>query len=132
MLRVSKDGKRSLKSLGISLNPNYWNFEKNEPKTECPNKVEIEQLILKTKIEYQQKLLQAKVSGEDFTSETLVKETKSKIRLKTVNEFYLELIESLKSNGYIGNSNVYKNSYNSLRSLNNENPQALVNMEILK
>lgn len=53
MLRVAKDGKRSMKSLGVSLNPDYWNFGKNEPKPECSNKIEVEQLVLKTKIEYQ-------------------------------------------------------------------------------
>ena len=73
MLRVAKDGKRSMKSLGISINPDFWNFEKSEPKPECPNKTEIEQLILKTKIEYQQKLLSVKVKGENFTAETIVK-----------------------------------------------------------
>ena len=57
ILRVAKDGKRSMKSLGVSINPDFWNFEKNEPKPACPNKIEIEQLILKTKIEYLQKLL---------------------------------------------------------------------------
>ncbi len=45
MLRVTKNRKRSMKSLGVSLNPDYWNFDKNEPKPECPNRTEIEQLI---------------------------------------------------------------------------------------
>ena len=84
MLRVTKNRKRSMKSLGVSLNPDYWNFVKNEHKPECPNKIEIEQLILKTKIEYQQKLLTAKLKGEDFTSDTLTKDSLLLSRLKAL------------------------------------------------
>ncbi|WP_167612324.1 site-specific integrase [Maribellus sediminis] len=118
MLRVTKNRKRSMKSLGVSLNPDYWNFDKNEPKPECPNKSELEQLILKTKIEYQQKLLSAKINGENFTSETLVKESARKIKAQTVELFYTELIAKLKENGNVGNSYAYLNSYNSLKNFN--------------
>ncbi len=45
MVRVAKDGKRTMKSLGISVNPIYWDFTKNQPKGNCPN-------ILKTEMEY--------------------------------------------------------------------------------
>jgi hypothetical protein len=47
MLRVTKDRKRKYLSLGISINPIYWDFEKNQPKRNCPNKEQIQQLILK-------------------------------------------------------------------------------------
>lgn len=32
MLRVYKDSKRKLVSLGISVQYNFWDFDKNEPK----------------------------------------------------------------------------------------------------
>nr|WP_320021224.1 site-specific integrase [uncultured Draconibacterium sp.] len=118
MLRVAKDGKRSMKSLGISINPDFWNFEKSEPKPECPNKTEIEQLILKTKIEYQQKLLSVKVKGENFTAETIVKGKPNKQEKITVHDFYTDTISTLRKNGNIGNSDVYNTSYNSLRNFN--------------
>ncbi len=118
MLRVTKNRKRSMKSLGVSLNPDYWNFNKNVPKPECPNKIEIEQLILKTKIEYQQKLLTAKLKGEDFTSDTLTKDSAPKIRPQTVENFYLSLITNLRNSGNIGNSYAYLSSYNSLKKFN--------------
>ncbi len=38
MICVSKSGKRTYKSLGISVNPLYWDFEKNKPKRNCPDK----------------------------------------------------------------------------------------------
>ncbi len=45
MLRVTKDRKLKYVSLGISLNPAHWDFSKNEPKTDCPNREYIEMLI---------------------------------------------------------------------------------------
>ena len=41
MLRVCKGGKKKYVSLGISVNPIYWDFEKNKPKRNCPNKEQI-------------------------------------------------------------------------------------------
>ena len=119
MLRITKNRKRSMKSLGVSLNPKFWNFVKNEPKPDCPNKIEIEQLILKIKIEYQQKLLSANLNGEDYTSETLVKDAAPKVTAVSVDQFYKEVIAQLKQGGNVGNSYAYLNSYNSLKSFNN-------------
>ena len=45
MVRVAKDGKRSMKSLGVSVNPVYWDFAKNCPKKNCPNRTVLMQLI---------------------------------------------------------------------------------------
>ena len=36
MICYCKDGKKTYKSLGISVNPQFWNFEKNKLKTSCP------------------------------------------------------------------------------------------------
>ena len=43
MIRVAKNGKRKLKSLGISVHPNNWDFKINKPKPKWPNR----ELILK-------------------------------------------------------------------------------------
>lgn len=75
-------------------------------------------MILKTKIEYQQKLLTAKLKGEDFTSDTITKDSAPKIRPLTVEKFYLALITNLRNSGNIGNSFAYLNSYNSLKKFN--------------
>ena len=49
MLRVSKDGKRSMRSLGVSVDAKQWDFRKNEPKLRCPNREYILDIILKAK-----------------------------------------------------------------------------------
>ena len=46
MLRITKDRKLKYSSIGISLNPVYWDFQKNKPKPNCPDKNQIERVII--------------------------------------------------------------------------------------
>jgi len=119
MLRVFKNGKRSLKSLGTSTKPEYWDFKKNEPKPNAPNKDYINQLILNAKSQYQKLVIQKKVNDEEFTANSLLNEEKNEIRPQTVEEFYQYLIYDLRNKGNVGNSYAYLNSYNSLKNFNN-------------
>ena len=45
MVRVTKDRKLKYASLGISVNPENWNFSQNVPKQDCPNREYHEILI---------------------------------------------------------------------------------------
>ena len=47
MLRICKGGKRTMKSLGISVHARYWDFAANQPKRNCPNRNYIQQVILR-------------------------------------------------------------------------------------
>ncbi len=49
MLRITKDRKRTMKSLGVSVHPSNWDFDRNEPKPKCPDRKYIQQIILKVK-----------------------------------------------------------------------------------
>ena len=118
MLRVAKDGKRTMRSLGVSVNPVYWDFNKNEPKPNCPNKDLINKIILKTKLEFQEKLLEKKAHKEEFTASSLIHEEKEEIKAKTVEEFYLSLIADLREKGQVGTSEAYRNSYRMLKIFN--------------
>ena len=57
MIRISKDGKRKYKSIGISIQPQYWNFTKNAPKNTCPNKELILKIIAENIHKYSELLL---------------------------------------------------------------------------
>ena len=72
MLRVTKDRKRKYVSLGISVNPENWDFSKNQPKAECPNREYIELLIADKLKEYSAKIVELKATNQEFTSTTLV------------------------------------------------------------
>ena len=58
MLRISKDGKKKYQSLGISVNPKFWDFQKNKPKPKCPNLEYLQKIILDKKLELQKKMYQ--------------------------------------------------------------------------
>lgn len=118
MLRIAQNGKSTYKSLKISVAAKHWDFERNVPKPNNPNKNLIQKIILQTKLDYQQKILEKKANSEEFTASSLINEQKEEIKAKTVEEFYLSLIEDLKQKGRIGNSYAYLNSYNTLRNFN--------------
>ena len=44
MLHITKAGKRKYVALGVSVEERHWDFEKNKPKRNCPNKELIEKL----------------------------------------------------------------------------------------
>lgn len=39
MIRVSNDGKKKYQSIGISVNPDNWDFKNNRPKSNCLIKI---------------------------------------------------------------------------------------------
>ena len=119
MICVTKDRKRKYSSLGISVHPKYWNFEKNKPKPNCPNKEVILKIILDKKTEFQKQILDLNADKKDYTASTLLTSVADKIELKTVQEFYKELIEKFKALGKQGNYLVYKDSYNSIKTFSN-------------
>lgn len=52
MIRICKDSKKKYRSLGVSIKPEYWDFEKNKPRRHCPNRQDIETLISSKLNEY--------------------------------------------------------------------------------
>lgn len=120
MLRICQDRKTKYQSLGVSIAEKHWDFEKNSPKSKCPNRDILIKLILKVQMEYQQKLLEKRANNEEYTADSLLNEEKQKeIKAQTVEEFYRNIIQSLRTLGKVGNAEAYLNSYNSLKGFNN-------------
>ena len=115
MLQISKGEKRKYQSLGISVLPRYWDFTRNKPKPNCPNKEYIQKIILDKQTELQQRMLEFNSEQKEYTTTTLLNNENKKFELKTVSQFYQELIEQCKSNDKCGNRLIYKSSYNSLK-----------------
>ncbi len=74
--------------------------------------------LLKTKLEYQQKVLEKKANDEEYTATSLMHEQENEIKAKTVEDFYLITINELREKGQIGTSYAYLNSYNTLKNFN--------------
>ena len=115
MVRICKDDKVKYQSLGISVNPDHWDFQKNKPKPNCPNKELILKIILDKELEFRKQILELQSEDKEFTASTLIA-PKAKVKIKTVKEFYEDLIRELVSTNKVGNAMAYKDS---LRSLEN-------------
>ena len=116
MLRVAKDGKRSMKSLGVSVNPAYWDFSKNCPKKNCPNRLMLMQLISQTLAEYRGKIMVAKVNGEEISTSSVVADSKLSTCHITVENYITKHIQELRESGKVGNSYAYLNLRTTLQN----------------
>lgn len=116
MLRVTKDRKPKYVSLSISIHPDNWDFTRNEPKPQCPNKELINKIILDKKAEYQKEIIELNAEPKDYTASSLVENKKTKYEPKTVVDFYKELIKGFKDAGRTSNKSIYTNSLNSLKA----------------
>lgn len=118
MICVSKNGKRTYKSLGISVNPMYWDFEKNKPKRNCPGKEQIENLIIEKLKAFNQTILELNATQKEYTSNSLVNKLEKPFRLKTVATVFLEQIEQFEKANRTGYALSCKQVYNSLMEFN--------------
>lgn len=121
MLRICKDGKKKYQSLGISIPIKYWDFKKNKPKPNCPNKAYIQKIIFDKQAELQQRMLEFNSEQKEYTTTTLLHDEHTKFELKTVEQFYQELIEQYKADDKCGNRLIYKSSYNSIKVFTSDN-----------
>ena len=119
MLRIYKNGKRKLESIGISVHPDWWDISKNCPKKGCPNKELINKIIADKIAEYNKQALEFKAEQKEFTAASLIESKQSKLQLKTIREFYTQLIKEFKETEQVGNRLIYKNSFNSLKAYTN-------------
>ena len=119
MLRVTKDRKRKYVSLGVSVQSKYWDFDKDAPKPNCPNKDLILNIIDKKTMEYRKQLLEFQNIEKDFSAQKLVDTVNKPLKRKNVETVFLELIQDLKDEKRIGNANFYKSALYSLKAFNN-------------
>ncbi|BEG99828.1 site-specific integrase [Bacteroides sedimenti] len=118
MIRVCKDGTKKYKSLGISINPVYWDFEKSKPKNNCPNKELINKIIANKSKEFSEQIVKLKSEDKDFTSSKLVEDVQGKVKSRTVNSLFLEQIQRLREEGRLGYMLSTQQVYNSLIRFN--------------
>ncbi len=114
MIRICKDGKKKYISLGISVLPQFWDFEKNKPKRNCPNKIAIEKLIAVKITEYNDLIVDMTAERKEYTPQSLAQTVENKVQSRTVGEMYNHLIAEMRKAGRLGNLAVYKYSRDSL------------------
>lgn len=118
MIRVCKDGKKKYISIGLSIKSDYWDFEKNQPKKNCPNKDEIQQIIYEKIKEYRERILDYKIINKEFTATSLVKKVSNPVKVKTVDDVFKLYIERLKAANRLRYAAMFTTAYNSLIEFN--------------
>jgi len=118
VIRICKDGKKKYQSIGVSVKAENWDFDKNQPKRNCPNKGVIQQIILQKTAEYQNQILDFKLANKDFTTSTLVEKINGPQKAKTVRELFDVQIERLRSAKRLNYALTYKYTLSSLLKFN--------------
>ena len=95
MLRIAKSSKRRYVSLGLSVDEKHWDFEKNRPKRNCPNKEMTERLISDKINEYNSLILEFTAQQKEYTAESLVNALNKKSCSKTVSDLFEQIIAGL-------------------------------------
>ena len=94
MIRICKDGKKKYVSLGVSVKTEHWNFEKNVPKSNCPNREHINILIANKKKEYETEIVKPKTVEEAFNEYLrLLQEENRRGYMLSVKQVYNSLIK---------------------------------------
>ncbi len=119
MLRVNKDRKRKYVSLGISVLPEHWDFSKNQPKADCPNREYIEMHIADKIKEYSAKIIELKVNNQEFTATSLVEKVRvNRVNRQTVGDFITNHISHLITAGRKSYALSIRQLYNSMVEFN--------------
>ena len=95
-----------------------WDFEKNRPKRNCPNKEQINTLIKEQEQKYSEQILDFSSRNKSYTLTTLVETVDSSVKAKTVNGLFIEYIEQLKKENRIGYALSVRQVYSSLVKFN--------------
>lgn len=119
MIRISKAGKRSYVSLSISCKVKDWDDKASLMKKSHPYKDEYDSIISTAKKEYTDKLIAFKQEGKDFTPAVLVTEASKKVQKITLFTYFDQIVKRFESSRQIGNSKVYKDTYNQLKKFTN-------------
>ena len=115
MIRVTKNGKRKYKSLGISVYPDNWDFQTNRPKPKCPNRELILKTILEKEAEFQKEILELTSMQKEYTASSLMASKTNQINAKTVGSFFAELVKQFEKADRLGNTKSYHYVYNSIK-----------------
>ena len=114
MLRITQSRKRKYVSVGMSIQEKYWDFDKNRPKRNCPNRLAIDKLIATKITEYNDLVVNMTAERKEYTPQSLVQTLENKVKTRTVGEMYNALIVEMKKSNHLGNLAVYKYSRDSL------------------
>ena len=132
VLRLTKDRKRKLIRLGISIKPQFWDETKKKIKPNCPNYEYLESIIIETKAKYQKQVLEFQSIGKDYSLQQLVDAVEKRAKNITVETFLNDIIRDLIKGDRVGNANHYRALLSSLRKVTKISQLLFVDIEAKK
>lgn len=117
-IKVCKDRKTRYINLGVSTKAEYWDFEKNQPKSTCPDRELLEKLISSKISEVKSKIVELKSEDKEFSATTLVDKVSNPVRLVTVGELFKQYLSRLEEEKRTGYRLSIQQTYNSLIKFN--------------
>lgn len=118
MIRLCQGRKLKYLSLGISILPQFWDFEKNKPRRNCPNKELINNLITEKTKEFSNQIIEFKSESKDFTVTKLVETVVGGNSIQTVSDFLHSEIDRLYNEGRLKYASTFKELRASLLEFN--------------
>lgn len=115
MLRLTQFGKRKYVSLGVSVNKQFWNFDKNKPRRNCPEKDLLLSVIDREVSLYRNQINQLKAEGKECSLDVLVEMVKKPIVRQTVGAYLDAYIDLLKAQGRLGYAIIHEELKQSLQ-----------------
>ena len=113
-IRVTKDRKVRYVSLGVSTKPQHWDFKKNKPKVDCPDRENLERLIATKIQELKIEIVQLKSEGKDYSATSLINSLESQHDKVTVSDLFKQHIQELKNMNRSNYMFSIQQTYNSL------------------
>ena len=95
-IRVTKDRKARYVSLDMSVKPEHWDFKRNQPKIECPNREHLEKLIATKIQELKSEIVILKSEGKDYSDTSLINSVEGESKRVTVADLFKSHIQELK------------------------------------
>ena len=117
-IKVCKDRKTRYINLGVSTKQEFWDFENNRPKDNCPDKEMLESLISNKISEVKSKIVELKAGAKDFSATTLIEKVQHKTSTETVGDLFKKEIAALKEEKRTGYALSVEQVYNSLIKFN--------------
>ena len=116
MLRLTKERKRKYISLHLSIEAKFWDFTKNKPKRNCPNKEQITTLIEQQTQKYHQKIIEYKAEGRDYTLNSLIQCVENPIIKHTFSTYIDQFIHSLITEKRLGYAKTFQELKSSIQT----------------
>ena len=106
-LVFTHDRRRKFVGLGISVALEHWDFEKQQPTADCPDRAEIQFQITSKIREYERKIKKLEVLEIPVTFDTLFEQNGKRINC-TVGEYFKQIIERLEKVEKYGSASKHK------------------------